>query len=82
MEKADSIIRFLDALWIVVIWKNQLGSYSAALVKREDFLNDGNESIFETNENRITDDSTPTKALERLAEKPLGNIIDNYEANQ
>lgn len=80
MDKADSIIRFLDSGWMVVMWRNQMGSYSAALVKREDFQNitDDEEYIFDVGENRITDDFTPTKVLARLADKPLGNIGDNY----
>jgi len=78
MEKADSIIRFLDSNWIVLLWRNQLGSYSAALAKWEDFNIADGDFIFKANENRITDDSTPTKALARLADKPLGNIDDNY----
>ena len=78
LNKVDNIIRFLDSLYIVVVWKNELGSYSSALVKREDFPAEGPDSLFDVDEDHFTDDMTPSKSLIRLADKPLGNIEDNY----
>jgi len=78
INKADNIIRYLDSGFYCVVWRNLLGSYSAALVKREDFSLDDSEHLFNVDEKRITDDLTPSKVLARLADKPLGNIEDNY----
>ena len=78
MNKTDNIIRFLDSGFYCVVWRNPLGSYSAALVRREEFHEDDNTPLFDVDEKRITDDFTPSKALARLADKPLGNIKDNY----
>lgn len=73
LTEADNIIRWLDSGWYMVMWANPMGSYSAALVKRDEICNgkEGDEPIIDVSENRITDDFTPTKALIRLAQKPL-----------
>lgn len=79
MNTADNIIRFLDAGFYVVMWRNQHGSYSGALVLRNEFrVMADNEPLFDVGEKCITNDMTPTKTLARLADKPLGNIKDNY----
>ena len=84
LTPADNIMRYLDTGWYVVLWRNPIGSYSAACVDRDEFwairnsnlhpgeLADG-QPLFHVDEDRITDDFTPTKALIRLADKRLQN---------
>ena len=73
LTKADSIMRWLDGDWCVVMWRNPLPyhSYSAAIVRREDFEIDINEALFEVDESCIGDGFSPTEALAQLADKPL-----------
>ena len=74
MPNPNDIKRWLDNGWYVLMWGNDIGLYSAALVRREDITNKPpNEGAFDIEESRIADDFEPTKALARLAEKPLGN---------
>ncbi|HIJ71700.1 MAG TPA: hypothetical protein HPP87_10110 [Planctomycetes bacterium] len=73
LTEADNIVKFLDADWHVVLWKNALGTYSAALIRREEYNSPGgpNTPVFECNESRITDGNTPTEALKSLEKKFL-----------
>jgi len=70
----NSITRWLENGWYVMIWQNQLGNYSAAAVRREEFNIGDEDSLFDCTENRITDAETPELALDKLGEKMLGNI--------
>jgi hypothetical protein len=60
---ADECKKLLDNGWGVVLYKNDLGSYTAIAVPLEDL------PPVNTEENHITDDFTPSKALYRLTEK-------------
>lgn len=60
---ADNICKLLDNEWTVLLFKNDLGSYTAVACKPDQEMADaiGKES-------QLTDDFTPSKALNRLAE--------------
>jgi len=73
LTEADNIVKFLDADWHVILWKNALGTYSAALIRREEYnsADDPDTEQFECDESRITDGTTPTQALLALEKKFL-----------
>jgi len=83
LTQTDNIVKFLDALWHVVLWKNALGSYSAAIIRRDEYCSeDGPDTpVFECDESRITDGVTPTKALLALEKKFLarGDCCPNHD---
>lgn len=65
---ADECKKLLDNAWAIVLFKNDLGSYTAAAYTNLDLTDQ--ESI------EITDDFEPSQALYRLTEKViLGRIV-------
>jgi hypothetical protein len=56
------VTQMLDSGWLVTLYKNELGSYTAEANRK------GSKDI-------ITDDFTPEQALTRLAYKVFGEII-------
>lgn len=70
LTKADDIIRFLDTGFYVMLWKNELGTYTAGLVIRNE-LNITEDALFNCEEHQITDADTPSKALYELSQKVL-----------
>ena len=71
LTKADDIIRFLDTGFYVMLWKNELGTYSAALVNRNELNILDEDTLFDCEEHQITDADTPSKALYELSRKVL-----------
>ncbi len=73
VEKTDNIIRFLDSEYIAVLFRNELGSYTAAMGKGDDFdWDDG----LKCPESQMTDADTPSRALEALCTKFLNRVRD------
>jgi len=83
---ADDARKLLDNGWTVQLYRNNLGSYTAAAIppKAQKMLNeagpfdDVDDKIEELldDDRLITDDFTPSKALYRLTEKALtGRIV-------
>lgn len=69
-NNADEIQRLLDNGWMIGLFRNSLGSYTAYCWRgRKPATPCG------LPERQITDDSTPSQALHRLAEKMIGNIV-------
>lgn len=68
---ADECKKLLDSGWIVTLWKNDLGSYSATAT-RAMLTPDALDNI---HERQITDDFEPSQALYRLTEKVFGNTV-------
>jgi hypothetical protein len=67
-EIADDVTKLLDNGWHVMLYKNQLDSYTASARHRS------------SGRHEITDDFTPSKALYRLTEKAItGRIVDSKE---
>ena len=58
------VCQALDAGWVLTVWKNQLGSYTAEAINQDD-------------EGQITDDFTPEQALTRIAYKIYGEILSS-----
>ncbi len=84
------VTQMLDAKWIVKIWKNDMGSYSAkATHGKPEMIETANRKLIASapRESRdivaedckinsvITDDFTPEQALTRLSYKVHGEII-------
>lgn len=70
-KAADEVKKLLDNDWTVLLYKNQLGSYTAVALKPGDDLDD-----LPADSNQITDDFEPSQALYRLTEKCLtGRIV-------
>lgn len=67
---ADECKRLLDNGWLVVLVRNDLGSYTAVAVNGEQDIEEAMEV-----DRQCTDDFEPSQALYRLAEKMLGNIV-------
>lgn len=63
---ADESKKLLDNAWAIVLFKNDLGSYTAAAYASLDLT--GQKPV------EITDDFEPSQALYRLTEKVFGNI--------
>lgn len=59
----DECMKLLDNGWNVMLYKNQLGSYTASARNKS------------SGRHEVTDDFTPSKALYRLTEKVFGNIV-------
>ena len=73
MNKINDIKKLLDNGWQVLLFSNDLGSYTAVAIA-------DNQSFEEAQEidRQITDDHEPEKALYRLAEKvTTGRIVCN-----
>ena len=66
---ADDVMKLLDAGLIVVIRRNDLGSYTAVACKPGEEVNEAMDD-----DRRVTDDFTPSQALYRLTEKYYGRI--------
>lgn len=71
LTKADDIIRFLDTGFNVMLFKNKLGTYSAALLVKMDDEGLEDSLLIDCEEQYITDADTPTKALFELSQKIL-----------
>ena len=67
-RNADECKKLLDNGWNVVLFKNNLGSYSAVATKQG-----VPRKVIEAGV--ITDDFDPSAALFRLTEKVYGNIV-------
>ncbi len=67
-NKADDCMKILDNGHIVILFRSDMGSYTALALSQEECyqFNDLVESVAE---GRITDDFTPSQALYRLTEK-------------
>lgn len=73
---ADECLRLLDDGAKVVLYRNGLGSYTAVSLRGADA--ERIEEIIDhlcSDGPHITDDFLPSKALHRLAEKSIGNIL-------
>lgn len=68
-DSPNDCMKLLDADWRILLFKNDMGSYSAVALKPGQDLMEAME-----HENQITDDFTPTQALYRLTEKVFGRI--------
>lgn len=69
-KEADDVMKLLDNQYSVVLFKNQLGSYTAVACK-------GVQSVAKalSIDRQNTDDFTPSQALYRLTEKVLTGRI-------
>lgn len=68
---ADGCQKLLDNKWGIVMFKNDLGSYTAVAYRDGQSIEDAMEYP-----HQITDDFTPSKAMHRLSEKcTLGRIV-------
>lgn len=68
---ADDCMKLLDAGFTVVMFKNELGCYTAVGISKEDHAEVGLDFGVEEAmcHDRETDDFTPSQALYRLTEK-------------
>lgn len=69
MANVDDLRRLLDNKWAVLMFRNEMDSYTAVAVAPKQSYQDAMEV-----DRQITDDFTPSKALCRLSEKMIGNI--------
>ena len=85
-DLADECQKMLDNGWTIQLYRNSLGSYTAAAIhpRAQEMLNEAgpfgevDDEIEELldNDRFITDDFTPSKALRRLTEKAIfGRIL-------
>jgi hypothetical protein len=67
---ADECKKLLDNKWCIMLFKNELGTYTAVACKP-------GQSVFDAMEvdSQITDDFEPSQALYRLTEKVYGRIV-------
>jgi hypothetical protein len=63
-NQADDAMKLLDGGWSILIFANEMGSYTAVALKGQQKLADAMR-----NDRQITDDFTPSQALYRLTEK-------------
>ncbi len=63
-KQADDVQKLLDSGWAVMLYANQMGSYTAVAMKS----GQSPEEAIEI-DRQITDDFTPSQALYRLTEK-------------
>lgn len=68
-SEANDCMKLLDAGMIILIKKNDLGSYTAVACKPGEEV-----SRAMKDRRRVTDDFTPSQALYRLTEKFYGRI--------
>jgi hypothetical protein len=66
---ADDSMKLLDAGFIILLRKNDMGSYTAVACKPDEGVAEAMDD-----DRRITDDFTPSQALYRLTEKYYGRI--------
>lgn len=72
---ADESMKLMDAGYRVLLFKNDLGSYTAIAIKPSQDFDEASE-----NDRQITDEFTPSKALHRLTEKLVfGRIVGEWE---
>ncbi len=74
-NSADDIQKLLDNKWRVLLFKNDIGSYSAVACSPRLTMREAIDD-----EALITDDFTPSQALHRLAEKVTQS--GEYQASQ
>lgn len=79
--RPDEAMRLLDNDWTIVMFKSELGSYTAVSLnnrRQEDreFHRALTRAMRNIPENQITDDFTPSQSLTRLAAKVFGT--DNF----
>ncbi len=68
--EVDDLRRLLDNKWAVLMFRNDMGTYTAvAVAAKQDYV-DAMDI-----DRQITDDFSPSKALCRLSEKMIGNIV-------
>lgn len=67
---ADECVKLLDNGWTILLFRNDMGSYTAVSCKPEQTMQDALEA-----EKQVTDDFLPSQALYRLTEKICGNIV-------
>lgn len=84
---ADECKRLLDNGWLIQLYKNHLGSYTAVALSAtaarkmqacldELELEEDEDEVFAIMRGRFeTDDFEPSQALYRLTEKVFGNIV-------
>lgn len=73
IQMDEAAQKLLDNGWSIKLYRNQLGSYTARAQRKDRKV--PAEGLF------ITDDSTPSKAIIRLAEKILfGRVIKSTGA--
>lgn len=70
MANVDDLRRLLDNKWAVLMFRNDMGSYTAVAVAPHQDYTEAMEG-----DRQITDDFSPSKALCRLSEKMIGNIV-------
>lgn len=70
MAVVDDLRRSLDNGWTVMLRRNELNSYTAVAIAEGQEVTEALEI-----ERQITDDFTPERALCRLSEKMIGNIL-------
>ena len=83
-NRPDESKRLLDNNWVVVLFRNDLGSYTAVAIgaKRvEERLVSRAvaHALRDIPDNQITDDFEPGQALTRLAAKVVGIAVDKKE---
>lgn len=81
--RCDDCKKLLDNGAYIVLFRNGLGSYTAVALRGMD-AEDVQIVIDRLDDDgpHITDDIEPSKALYRLSEKAIGNIVDNHGGNQ
>lgn len=80
---ADESKKLLDNGWTIILYKNEMGSYSAVACCQEEDDEVGNaildiiglEDGDEVSNIVITDDFEPSQSLYRLTEKVFGRIV-------
>lgn len=72
-KNADECKKLLDNGWGIVLYKNQLGSYTACAVIPK-HMDDIHGAVKKYND-LLTDDFEPSQALYRLTEKVLNDEI-------
>ncbi len=71
-RSADECQRLLDNGWTVTLFRNGMGSYTAVASAKGQEIDNAKDV-----DRQITDDFSPSKALHRLAEKMIGNIVES-----
>jgi hypothetical protein len=69
-KRANECMKLLDNKWVITIFKNGMGTYSAVAQRPGQSIEQAQE-----NEKQITDDFTPAQLLYRITEKVMGRIV-------
>jgi uncharacterized protein YeeX (DUF496 family) len=85
-NKADDVRKLLDSGACVVLYRNELKTYTAVCVRPIDLAYADIAGVIEEMQDdgpHITDDFTPSKALYRLTEKATtGRIVNGREQSE